>query len=518
MEEKIPHGRPLNEQRKAKYKELHSVFKDLLHVVENITNGSSVSAACRKHHLSEKKFYKIISSNPITTCREDDLAVDILEIPGAFYDGYDDLYRIVFNIPKNVEYKRPLDYMETVDDVLETLTHDQKICIRNRFRLDGGEAITYAQISQTLGLTENQVQIIAHKALDKLRFPPRSYQLAYGNDIWYAMQAAEKAAHEREKAEIVRQIEEGKMTTPSCQVSILLADKNKEGYTEIEGLHGEGQEQDEAYIDQIGLSTRVYATLRRNGYRTIRQVCEASDDELRKCKGLGALGVKEIREKCNAYKKSQAPVTGSERTLDTGDGEDEELYEAGAVPIECLGLSGHAMNALKGARLITLRDLMTRTDQELLMVPNFSVYGLSEVRVACEHYTADHPAAAVPDNEDRSYPRITSSLRRLNSTQCQCLYFDVFGEAVTLPTDWENTIEYVFNVMLIKRERVLLSLYYNSLAYGVKAADKEVAAVLGTNTTLAHRAVEAIFRRLRQPLCKDILWNGVGAFLAGSGQ
>lgn len=518
MEEQGKPNRNQNKTIKDVCAELHDVFEDILHVVAEVSEGYTVAGACRRHNISASKFSKILSSRSLATCRDDDSVLDLQESPSAFYDGYDELYRAVFNIPKKVEYERPPDYIETVDTVLEALNKDQQTCIRNRFRLDGGEPVTYAQTGQTLGLSANQVQGLTRKTIDRLHFPPYSYQLAYGNDIWYAMKAAEKAAHARKKAEMVRQMADGTITTSSCPISMLPINEDSGKKTETYDMHGEGQEREEANIDQLGLSTKVHLALQRSGYTTIQHVCEAEDSELRKCKGLGAIGVKEIREKCRAYMKSQAPGSFPERTGDDMERGDGEVYDGAAVPIERLGLSEHVMNALKGARLLTLRALMIRTDKELLMVSNFGVYGLSDVRIACERYIEEHPSAAVPDNEDKSCPRVNLPLNRLDSTQCQYLYADAFGEAVVVPEDWEDTIAYVFDTILIKRERILLTLYYNSRKRGVRAAEKEVAVVLGTNATTVHRAMTVIFRRLQDPACANILRNGVGSVLAGEGQ
>ena len=133
-------------------------------------------------------------------------------------------------------------------------------------------------------------------------------------------------------------------------------------------------------LDVLGLSRRAYNCLRRAGIVTVERVAAMSDDELLQIRNLGVTTLPEIREKlmdyrgCHSESMSGQHHPASAIQIELPLNEQPHLFDK--RPIEVLGLSVHAYNALMRAGITTIGSLTRMSLEQIQNVKNIGEKGL----------------------------------------------------------------------------------------------------------------------------------------------
>ena len=147
--------------------------------------------------------------------------------------------------------------------MLDTLCPREKDALLFRF----GDNMTQLQVGDIFGVTRERAHQIEAKALRKLRHPTRWAYIKDGIDI---------------NAEKIKALELAK------------AEKNKK----IQDLQFE-----KIGIEHLDFSVRAFNCLYRAGYRTLKDLILATDEDLQHIRNAGQHTVNEITNKIASYRK-----------------------------------------------------------------------------------------------------------------------------------------------------------------------------------------------------------------------
>lgn len=174
---------------------------------------------------------------------------------GRAYAWPENVYRVVFRVPRREHCEMPEDAEQAVAYVLETLTPREKDAIvRHYARME-----TQREIADAYGVTESRARQIVMKALRKMRHRSRSETLMLG-------------VRESESRKTINQ----QRIEASVKAMCTLA----------------GEE-----LGILGLSVRAYNCLYRAGCRSVLDVVEMNPSQLYKSKGIGRTVAREIKDK-----------------------------------------------------------------------------------------------------------------------------------------------------------------------------------------------------------------------------
>ena len=174
---------------------------------------------------------------------------------GKTYAWPENVYRVVFGVPRTEQCEMPEDAEQTIAYILETLTPREKDAIvRHYARME-----TQREIADAYGVTEPRARQIVMKALRKMRHRSRSEALVLG----------------------IREYERRKTIN---QQRIEVAVKTMSALAE-----------EELWI--LGLSVRAYNCLCRAGCRSVLDVVEMNPSQLYKSRGIGRTVAREIKDK-----------------------------------------------------------------------------------------------------------------------------------------------------------------------------------------------------------------------------
>lgn len=151
---------------------------------------------------------------------------------------------------------------ERLEKMLNTLLTREKDALLFRFR----DNMTQLQVGDIFGVTRGRAHQIEAKALRKLRHPTRWHFIKDGVDI---------------KAEKIKALE--------------LAKAERE--QKIQDFQFE-----KIGIEHLDFSVRAFNCLSRAGYRTLKDLLLATDEELRNIRNAGPHTVNEVKEKIKPYR------------------------------------------------------------------------------------------------------------------------------------------------------------------------------------------------------------------------
>jgi len=142
-------------------------------------------------------------------------------------------------------------------------------------------------------------------------------------------------------------------------------------------------------VTDFELSVRARNCLKKMNIRTLGDLVKTTESELLAYKNFGETSLKEIKDMLTAkgLRLGQALEEGSE-LADLISPERAGVSNEGvlATPIEQIEFSIRARRALESLKIVTLGDLIAKTDAELLACKNFGQTSLNEVRQRLAEY------------------------------------------------------------------------------------------------------------------------------------
>jgi RNA polymerase sigma factor (sigma-70 family) len=166
-----------NERTRCNDEVLQSTIEVLNSIIEalqdTVNNGKSLGESCRERNLLYKKVRSLvmgISSYNIL------INENLKEIELPEEDGYEKLYREIFNLSKSDNFSFPVDLKETIDIVIDNaLTEREKKILSMRYALGEFEYdSTFEEIGKVFNVNKERIRQIVLKAIRKLRNPKRS--------------------------------------------------------------------------------------------------------------------------------------------------------------------------------------------------------------------------------------------------------------------------------------------------------------------------------------------------------
>ena len=96
------------------------------------------------------------------------------DIPDISKQLFQNLARLIYGEPVQIENLDFKKLQETFSDVLCTLSPRERDVLRLRLGMDDGRLRTLEGIGQLFGVTKDEIQLIEARALRKLRHPNRA--------------------------------------------------------------------------------------------------------------------------------------------------------------------------------------------------------------------------------------------------------------------------------------------------------------------------------------------------------
>lgn len=183
-----------------------------------------------------------------------------LEYP---YNLVDDVLNASFNTLEPIN-PLPDDFIGSVAYVVCTLNEQEQHVVSFRYE----QRMTYKAIGEEMNLSVERVRQIVSKALRKMRHPNRMRYLRYG------VSGVQKAVADKAAKDAMRLYEE---------------------QLKAQEKHGENPSLF-LKIESIGLSTRSYNVLHRNGVETVSDVIDLGYDKIKKFRNSGKMVMKDITE------------------------------------------------------------------------------------------------------------------------------------------------------------------------------------------------------------------------------
>lgn len=163
-------------------------------------------------------------------------------------------------------------WQEDLNQALRTLKPREEKVIRLRFGIDNDNPQNLEEVGKIFGVTRTRIREIEARAIRKLRTPSRRKLISGMN--W------QSALHETRKLG-VKMFEEYKQEH-------LAKKSKKENVPE--------QEMPSYDYEVKSLPTRIYRALVKGGYKSISEIQEATDRELKEVRNIGVKSLKTIRE------------------------------------------------------------------------------------------------------------------------------------------------------------------------------------------------------------------------------
>ncbi len=155
-------------------------------------------------------------------------------------------------------------------------------------------------------------------------------------------------------------------------------------------------------ISNLSLSTRGYNALKREGIDTINDLINCPKENILKFKNLGKKSLDEIFSIIDELNKNKALIyseisTKEPRQISFFISSDGHKYND--IPIEDLNLSVRALNCLKTAKINYYSELLLKSADELIDIPNMGKKSLLEL----ENIKINTPLTLFNDTEDNKY-------------------------------------------------------------------------------------------------------------------
>lgn len=173
-------------------------------------------------------------------------------------------------------------YIPGISAALATLTEREQGVIMHRFQ----RKLTLAQCGKEYGVTRERIRQIEAKAIRKLRHPTRT-------NLMKSVPLTELQAMHTEYCKLKDDYEWLKKAFET-----LTAQKAEPGVIIPMAEHASRMEMP---IEELDLSVRSYHCLIRNGKKTLRDIVEMTEDELKEVRNLGMKSLLEIKAKLNEH-------------------------------------------------------------------------------------------------------------------------------------------------------------------------------------------------------------------------
>ncbi len=265
-------------------------------------------------------------------------------------------YRLFLDLKNNLTEKLaseiykpiPSDLKKRFDNVLSTLNEKEAKVLRFRFGLDDSYSHTLRETGNIFNLTGQGIKHIEAKALRKLRHPTRSKKIKELEATYLRYLDYLKAPEEehQKKKSLENELELGESQIDSCVSPINLKER-------LKGLFVTHRHQLENYY----LPSFVEKSL---GYSLLIGLFEY---------------VNSLETKIDALSKGEVARLEMEEERP----EFVELKKKLEMPINDFELSVRSHNCLREARVKTVRDLVQKTEGEMLKYRNFGKKSLAEI-------------------------------------------------------------------------------------------------------------------------------------------
>jgi DNA-directed RNA polymerase alpha subunit len=139
-------------------------------------------------------------------------------------------------------------------------------------------------------------------------------------------------------------------------------------------------------LSAFGLSVRALRTAECAGADTVSELCDMTAEEVLAARGFAETSLREIEAKLAEHdlrlrrpeEPAKLPRKG-DRRLRACSG-DAELQQKLVLSLAELELPVRAVNALESAGMTSVRDIVIRSDEEMLELPDFNVILLNEIK------------------------------------------------------------------------------------------------------------------------------------------
>lgn len=286
-----------NNNAKAKRTRLDdAALRDAIDILDSIKfaltdvllNADSFAGACKKRGLYHINIKKLLISKAFSACRTEGPPLRLEETVVLEPDGFEQLYLDVFGMDAICDAELPLDFRQTVFDVIGQLNEQEQKVLRLRYGFCDkyGIPLTLEKTGCELGITAPRVKVIQNNALCKLQHPPLKTWLMEGSIQYQARQKVLQSDLDTYKATVYSWLNShiAKTDRAGRQENDIKSD------IKAEDIYSLG-------IDAMGFSNRTGNCLKRAGKNTFRDVLELTEEDMSKIRGLGWKCREEINRK-----------------------------------------------------------------------------------------------------------------------------------------------------------------------------------------------------------------------------
>ena len=259
---------------------------------------------------------------------------------------------------------------EGLKKAITTLTPREQEIIERRFDLnEGGGPRDLESIGEDFSTNRTRIYNIEQRAVRKLRHPSRTKIFIV--DI-----------NELKNSEFLTDEEKKQLTEIEDDIIINsntdTGSKYLETFQSIFQAFQDRKTLSEEPIEQLDFSVRTHECLKRVGVKTINDLTNMTEEELRSVRNIGS-GVDEILAKIAEYNLSLSTEQDERRPKG-----------ASAITIEEMNLSVRAFNSLARAGISTLGDLIKLTEEDLKKIKNLGPRGVEEVLRKIKEYEIEN--------------------------------------------------------------------------------------------------------------------------------
>ena len=173
--------------------------------------------------------------------------------------------------------------IDVLDKELKRLSIRQETVLRKRYGLDDGNVTTLSGIATEYGVRQTRIEQIQKKAEERL-----------------AKQGAiERVAYDSTYGDEAQRLLTSKMKELECERDKIqeVYNARKKDIAKSNVNSADGIIPITMTIGQMRFSTRTHNILFNNGITTAKQLCNLTENQLRRFKGMGTAGINEIKER-----------------------------------------------------------------------------------------------------------------------------------------------------------------------------------------------------------------------------
>lgn len=271
------------------------ILNDMVKVLEATKTGDkSFTAACKDYDLDARKTRdKIIS---LVKCKSENIR-PLNELMTHTFDNYEKFYiRLVGSIYGDedtiaLQAVLPIDYKETIDSILTTITQKEQDVLRACYGLDAKhEFYDIDDIARKYRIARDEIKSIEERAIRKLRHPDRFKIIVDGISVYNAKKTAEEKA-----------LKDARKMITECydKQSKIYCELLKKNGIDVTGLF-------DKKINDLNLSLHTCYCLKRADINKVGPINNIIDllrlietDDLKLVRNLGNRGTQEIHNCVN---------------------------------------------------------------------------------------------------------------------------------------------------------------------------------------------------------------------------